>query len=444
MVNEYEVPKNDTINEIREITNSLAESESDINEKLASINEKLASINEKLTKLENDKSLLNIFLDDLFKFDPNKHVRSATIDESKIEEEIKVIANNNIIIDAKDPSRLPLKTLLSKNITRLPEHNDAYSTIVRTQENYNTVCKVLSDPDLLEATKVAIDSTEEFKIYLFPIKSDEVLPATEILPPTDVFYRWTYYTQVNYEELRKITETLYLDRPDLDFLIGAWDTFEGHPDKVAEEFNKYCKRHQNEFVADIKSIEFGEWTFIADFKKNRSKINIENKNTEVLKRILDRHEEDKKLGTELMKNRIKQKKAKNIAEDGPDAEGLSNYISGKRGSTLGMEKGLSNEEILRLEKAKGSLKAAKELENLDYLKSEEEKFKEILLTRELKESERLRYEALKEQLRLAREMIEVPDDGVQVDVFVNDPNAGTFNKSSFYTKSEELSDTHNI
>ena len=44
---------------------------------------------------------------------------------------------------------------------------------------------------------------------------------------------------------------------------------------------------------------------LADFKENRKKIEFYNRNTEVLKRILDRHADDKKLGSELMKNRIK-------------------------------------------------------------------------------------------------------------------------------------------
>ena len=35
-----------------------------------------------------------------------------------------------------------------------------------------------------------------------------------------------------------------------------------------------------------------------------------------------------------------------------------------------------------------------------------------------------------------REMVAVPDDSIQVDVFTNNPNTGGFEKSHFYTKAE--------
>lgn len=389
------------------------------------------------------RNLINNFLLDLFKFDPNKHVRSATIDESKIEEEINQIFENEVISDAKDPSRLPLKTLLSSPTITEPEHKDIFSRITENNSVYNAFCTILGDDQYISDILSVIENREAFKSYLFPLsKNSPVLPAAEILPPRDVFHRWSYYNEVNLEEIRRVTASLYLEKPDLDLLIGAWNTIEGDPEKVNKQFNEYCQKYQSEFPADIKSADFGGWTFIGDFKKNREKINFYNRNTEVLKRILDRHESDKQLGADLMKNRIRQKKAKNIAEDGPDAQGLAQYRSVHGISLPGAEKVISHEEMLRLEKSKGNIKAAKELEFLENLESQIQIFLNLEKTRELTKEELNEFTLCKERLEMAHQMAEVPDDGIQVDVFTNDTRAGTFNKSSFYTKSEELINSH--
>jgi hypothetical protein len=428
--------------------------------KIAILDKLLASsvdedtINE-LTELKNEltkeveipntscKDIINHFLHDLFKFDPNKHVKLASIDESKIEEEVVSICGNSVYIDKQDPSRIPYKSLLLKKINKLPEHDDAYSTIMENQENYNAICRILSDDKIAESAQVAINNREAFSTYLMPLKENsEVMPALEIIPPRDTFHRWTYYMQVNYEELRKVTASLYLDKPDIEFAIGAWTTFEGEEKEVDAEYDKYCQMHQSEFVSDIKAIQFGNWTLLGDFKKNREKINFYNKNTEALKRILDRYEDDKKLGSELMKNRIRQKKAKNIAEDGPDSNGLAQYRHISGSSIPGAEKVISNEEMLRLEKAKGNIKAAKELEYLEYLEEQEKKYQAMEQSRPLTNGEKTEYDNIKQKLIAAHEMAEVPSDGIQVDVFVTDSETGDFKKSSFYTKSEELISSH--
>jgi hypothetical protein len=412
-------------------------------QKLDALKEKLDA---KITIPEpNAKTIVYNFLASLFKFDPNVHVRSASIDESKIEEEVKNILGNEVVFDAKDPSRLPLKTLLARNIKKDEAHLDTYRQIVESQHIYNAFCTILSDDGLISAMEQVIQNQLAFKAYLLPLpENSDVLSATENIPPGDTFHRWNYYTEVNFEEIRRVTAALYFEKPDLDLLFGAWNTIEGEPEIVDEEFVKYCQKNQSDFPSDIKSLEFGQWSFLGDFKQNREKIHFYNKNTEILKRILDRHEDDKKIGTELMRNRIRQKKAKNIAEAGPDAEGLAQYRSVHSISLPGGEKVISNEEMLRLEKAKGNIKAAKELEVLESLEHRISEIQQFEKTRPLTYTENLELEKLKERLEFAHQMAAVPDGAIQVDVFTNDTNTGDFKKSSFYTKSEELAQSHMI
>jgi hypothetical protein len=393
----------------------------------------------------NSKKIIYDFLSSLFKFNPNIHVKSGSIDESKIEEEVKNICGNEVVFDAKDPSRLPLKTLLAKNIKRDENHQYTYNKIVESQNIYNSFCTILNDDSLITAMEQVIKEQLAFKAYLLPLpENSDVLAATENIPPNDTFHRWNYYTEVNFEEIRRITAALYFEKPDLDLLFAPWNTIEGEPEIVDEEFNKYCQKHQNDFPAEIKSLSFGEWSFIGDFKQNREKIEFRNRNTEILKRILDRYEDDKKLGTELMRNRIRQKKAKNIAEEGPDADGLLQYRNVHGISLPGGEKVIGNEEMLRLEKTRGNIKAAKELEVLEALENRILEIQHFEKNRSLTNAENQELEKLKERLVLAHQMAEVPDGAIQVDVFTNDTKTGDFKKSSFYTKSEELAQSHMV
>ncbi|NBQ43939.1 MAG: hypothetical protein EBU23_16115, partial [Mycobacteriaceae bacterium] len=230
---------------------------------------------------------------------------------------------------------------------------------------------LLREPDVADAAAAALAdeaSREAFLHYLGPVAADSAArPAAEVVPPQDTFHRWAYYTEVNYEELRTVTEALYPERPDLDWAIALWDVFEGDAKAVDAAFDKHCQRYQDEVPSAIKALEFGGWSLLGDFKENRKKIQFYNSHTDILKRILDRHADDKRIGAELMRNRVRQAKAKNIAEAGPDAAGLVAYKrnQAEKGQALGSkgaEKVISPEEMRRLEKAGGSVKAAQELE----------------------------------------------------------------------------------
>ena len=389
------------------------------------------------------KAILKTFLDQFLKFDPSKHVKNGSSAET-IQAEIITINGTDVVIDVADPGHLPLQTVFAEAPKASAEHKEALSIILQNQRTYNAVCTILRDEDLIDSMVIAIADIEQFKHYLFPVSATSDAVTAQTVPPQDTFHRWNYYTEVNYEELRTITEAIYPERSDLDWAIGIWNTFEGTTDEIKESFDKYCQKYQEEFPSSVKALEIGGWSLLADFKENRKKIEFYNRNTEVLKRILDRHTEDKKLGAELMKNRIRQVKAKNIAEDGPDAQGLSQYRNAANGSNLpGAEKVISNREMLNLEKAKGSIKAAQELEFIEKIEERIDILTTTKKMRELSSIEETELKTLLQNINSARQMAEVPKDAIQIDVFTNDTtDGGQFMKSSFYTKSEELIDSH--
>lgn len=393
------------------------------------------------------KEIIGGFLRHWFVFDPSVHVRSASnADAIKSAVASALVASGESRpVDAADPSHLTLEAVLAAAVSPEPGHREALRVIKSSQHSLDAVSRLLRDEDLADAALAALAAPEAFRHYLFPVAAgDAARPAAENVPPQDTFHRWNYFTEVNYEALRTITEALYPERSDLDWAIALWQTFEGTAKEVDTAFDKFCQRYQDEVPSSIKTLEFGSWSLLADFKENRKKVQFYNKHTEVLKRILDRHAEDKRIGAELMRNRVLQEKARNIREAGPDGPGLKEYRrnQARQGQDLGaqgVERVISPEEMKRLEKARGDVKAAKELELLEQTERRIEELKELKTLREkagesLSGEEQAEYERHLREIDRIHEMLAVPDDAIQVDVFTND--GGNMARSHFYTKAE--------
>ena len=396
----------------------------------------------------NAKALIEGFLNNYLRFDPSVHVRSGHSEKAvaAAAETIR-LGDSDVVVDGADPRRVNLYQLKAAAPKPAAEDKASVDILYSSKRNRDIALAVLADPALATAIESVLAKTDAYTQYLGPVSPDSpAYVAASIVPPQDTFHRWAYYTEVNYEELRTVAHALYPERPDLDWAIALWETFEGKNEVVADAFEKYCQRYSNEVPSAIKALEFGSWSLLADFKENRKNIQFYNKNTEVLKRILDRHADDKRIGADLMRNRVRQAKAKNIAEEGPDAVGLNQYkrtIAGRNQdlASKGVEKVISGEEMLRLEKAKGSIKAAQELLLLDQLTETIRRLSEreelcVAAGRTLTNEEADELKLAREQIKLAKEMVEVPEEAVQVDVFSTDGKGG-FTKSHFYTAADK-------
>ena len=441
------------------------------------------------------------FMNSMFKFNPNAHVRSAD-NADKIRADLKTV-REGLVVDSADPQHLPLETIARPAVAPIPEHTSVLNTIKSRVGLTNAAIAILRDGDVAAAMTIALElpddviqhmptgnaqtipelapvievlreasdtvkrevvtilssSTErgaikymiansvDFMAYLFPVStSSAARAAVDNVPPQDIFQRFNTYCEVNFEELRTITEAAYPERPDLDWAIAVWRTFEGTQAEIDSAFDEYCQKHQDVMPSSIKLLDTGMWTFTGDFKKNRGeKIKFYNKNTEVIKRIIDRHAEDKKMGAPLMRNRVKQTKARNIARDGPDDAGLKGYrqheADGKNTvGGAGAEKVIPPDEMGRLEAARGDLARAKELEHLEQIDAVIARLGELEGLRDLSIDEERELRNARDDRPRILEMTQVPDDGIQIDVFTNDTNLGTFTKSHFYTAAVDPED----
>jgi hypothetical protein len=142
-------------------------------------------------------------------------------------------------------------------------------------------------------------------------------------PPDDTFFRWRYYSEVNYEEIREMVNILFVEKPDIDFAINPFAQFNSE-----DEATEFKDKHLEELTTDLHVVTNGMWTLLGAFKENRKRMDFYNQNTQILKAIMDQNISDVKLGKELMKKRVVSQKKKNILESGPDAPGLNKYVSG--------------------------------------------------------------------------------------------------------------------
>lgn len=237
---------------------------------------------------------------------------------------------------------------------------------------------------ILSKHRSSIEEEARKLYFLDPVLLEDVKGAYEWIPSTNVFYHWQRYLSNHYEQLREATAILYNEKPDIEFQLqyyGSFDTVE-----AAREFER---KYESNVITSVYTVQNGGWTILGPFKENRGRIDFYNKNTEIIKRMLEQAESDQALGKDLMQKRIRRAKKQNILDAGPDDPGLAKYKAAvSTVEALGAKEGLSREE--------------------------------------------------KDQLAQAyrdKEMAEVPDDAIQVDVFGPDGKGG-LQKSHFYTQAE--------
>jgi hypothetical protein len=141
--------------------------------------------------------------------------------------------------------------------------------------------------------------------------------CTEMIPPSDIFHRLQYYYDSNYEELKEIVRDLYCDKEEFETAINPYSWH-----ATDDEADAFINKHKDEVITSIYKAHSGKWNIFAPYKKVRESMRFFNKKTQVLEEIAKQIERDSKLGADLMKKRIKVKKSKNIKEQGPDDPGF--------------------------------------------------------------------------------------------------------------------------
>lgn len=245
--------------------------------------------------------IIKEFLEDMFQYNPDFHVRSA------------YKPNPN------DPER---------NIITSPAGQLAIYELKKKDPEF---AERMIQYEREKKIKTSKKETEEQKEEEQKIVSQVRQYCEEMIPPADVFHRMQYYYDSNYEELKEIVNDLYCDKPDLETALNPYSWHENE-----DEADEFINKHKDEVISTIFKAHSGKWNLFAPYKKVRESMRYFNKKTAVLEEIAKQIERDAKLGADLMKKRIKVKKKKNIEEVGPDSE---SFLKWKESNTTLKEMG---------------------------------------------------------------------------------------------------------
>jgi hypothetical protein len=351
------------------------------------------------------QGIVRRFLNRNFNYNPDQHLRGShsenKSDPERVPKDDAIRAACEVVTSAPGiESKLRSKPEATYKYLR----SHLLTTYQATIEATNTVkatIGVILNPDLDNADKQGIlikkykqlsDQLADMKKVVEPIAAAETLDAWKVNPPVDVFHQFDRYLTNHYEQLREVVQALYNEKPDFEYAAILYDSF-----KTPEAARDYRVQHENEFRTEVFTIENSAVSLIGPFKENRQRVDFYNKNTEVMKRMMEQLESDHKLGKDLMEKQVRAKKKKNIEEAGPDDPALAAYAKTMNTvQELGAKKILTREEQEALSRAN-------------------------------------------EAARLIKEDYEVPDDAIQVDMFFpkqDESGNTTLEKTKFFSLAE--------
>lgn len=288
------------------------------------------------------------FLEEMFQFNPDEHVRSAyrpnykdnsrPILETmaaklavkhlcKKESEFKAQKEIHDKISSTDMTNTNTQPPKTKKVKRQIKSKDGtIKTVIREVpvEKEVSVEKNVSNQNITNQKEVSLpkstNSQPEPLDKTNPKDNTLINTVTNIIPPHDIFERFKFYYTTNYEELRDAVNALYCEKPEFELAINPYAVHD-----TAEQAESFKKQHANEVIAEVFTVETGKWNFFDSFKKQRENVNFYNKNTIILEEMIKQLERDQRLGQDITNKRVTKKKAENVLESGPDAENFKKW-----------------------------------------------------------------------------------------------------------------------
>jgi len=197
----------------------------------------------------------------------------------------------------------------------------------------------------IKQREILVNAEYEVAPMIHDSPIDDVQDILKINPPADTFYHFERYLNAHYDILHVITSLLYNQAAEIENMLVYYDSFDKQ-----EEAREFVRVHESEFSIEPQIVENNGVTLLGPFHENRERVDIFSKNTEILRIMTEQLTKDQQLGKELTKKRITTAKRKNIRETGADdVDGLERYINA-RGivKTYGKRPELSREEREKL------------------------------------------------------------------------------------------------
>lgn len=328
---------------------SLIDDPKPVNNETNAVDEVLLEDYAKNRKLMEKRLVVKEFLEYMFQYDPDEHVRSAYSPNMKDPERKLIVTPASRMgiymekrrIENKRKStkeeKKEAKKLLDdfdeavkkanveqkkeyiKEVTqKITSKNGKGTMLVRrkikcTKDEYELYIKQRamykdSKGFLLKERKIDTykdDFIEEPNMVKFMRMQDITLHDTvrNMLPPADLFHRFLYYMDSNYEALMNAVKDIYSEKPDVDWAINPLKVV-----RNVQEARKYRRKHEGEINWPILSVNTNNWSLFGPYKNNRDRLDFYGSNMSLFEEMFKKNEKDRELGAQIMMKRKRKKR----------------------------------------------------------------------------------------------------------------------------------------
>ena len=214
---------------------------------------------------------------------------------------------NSVEVESKMPEKKYIKEVTQRIKSKSGNKNILVKRKIKcTKEEYDLYIK---NKEMLKR-EIKIDTykddfIKEPKMVNFKRMTDVTLHDTvrNMLPPADIFHRFLYYMDSNYEELMVSVRDIYSEKPDVDWAINPLKIV-----KDIKEARKYRRKHEGEINWPIMSVNMNNWSLIGPYKDNRDRLDFYGSNMSLFEEMFKKNEKDRELGAQIMMKRKKKKK----------------------------------------------------------------------------------------------------------------------------------------
>lgn len=204
------------------------------------------------------------------------------------------------------PQQLKSKSL-EQTTTSEPITQDALDPL---ETKFNQTHEIVVDNNNVPTNHIGLDTSAEFNVRA-------------MIPPADVFERFTRYREENHDVLAKATQDLYCTKPDTQWSINVYSVHD-----VEEEAFEYQKKHKDDVITDIHMAQTNQWTiFDSSFKEIRDKTNYFTEKTAVIEEMLQQAKRDSTLASDMLKKRVDKSRSVNEIEHGKHDEAFKKWRS---------------------------------------------------------------------------------------------------------------------
>jgi len=262
------------------------------------------------------------YLEHMFRYNPNKHVRSAMSPSS--------VDTSRILLETECAMEAYKELLNDKQYSFLKD-DPRYKAIAEHETNNKKLQTGKTIGKILKARKGGKDGVIGNNIKQLNVKqvgsknissdlyNHKPTPEEELMikkypeellrfiPPIDLYSNFNSYFTQHYEDITELASHIYCEKhyKSMLHIYGIFDT--------EEDAKKFIDKHADEFnICTAKICETGKWIVQGPYIQNRENIYSPADQGLILKDILKQHSADEASAQSIMKHKISENKYKDL------------------------------------------------------------------------------------------------------------------------------------